>query len=56
MDLRDPEIDFVQLARSFGVRRARVTDPQDIAPALREAFASGRPNLVDIRVADGFGG
>jgi benzoylformate decarboxylase len=56
MDLRDPEIDFVQLARSFGLAARGVTDPQDIAPALREAFASGRPNLVDIRVADGFGG
>jgi benzoylformate decarboxylase len=56
MDLRDPEIDFVQLARSFGLAARRVTDPQDIAPALREAFASGAPNLVDVRVADGFGG
>jgi benzoylformate decarboxylase len=56
MDLRDPEIDFLHLARSFGLEARRVTDPQDIAPALREAFASGRPNLVDMRVADGFGG
>jgi benzoylformate decarboxylase len=56
MDLRDPEIDLVGLARSFGVAARRVTDPQDIAPALREAFASGAPNLVDVRVADGFGG
>jgi glycosyltransferase involved in cell wall biosynthesis len=24
-------------------------------PAFREAFASGQPNLIDIRVADGFG-
>ena len=56
MDLRDPEIDFVQLARSFGVAARRVADPQDIAPALREAFASGAPSLIDMRVADGFGG
>jgi benzoylformate decarboxylase len=56
MDLRDPDIDFVALAGSFGIAARRVTDPQDIAPALREGFASGRPNLVDIRVADGFGG
>jgi benzoylformate decarboxylase len=56
MDLRDPEIDFVGLARSFGLAARRVTDPQDIAPALRAAFASGAPNLVDVRVADGFGG
>ena len=56
MDLRDPDIDFVSLAESFGLAARRVTDPQGIAPALREAFASGAPNLVDIRVADGFGG
>ncbi len=55
MDMRDPEIDFVHLGQSFGLATRRVTDPQDIAPALREAFASGKPNLVDIRVADGFG-
>ncbi|MBK8063141.1 MAG: thiamine pyrophosphate-binding protein [Betaproteobacteria bacterium] len=55
MDLRDPEIDFLHLGQSFGLAVRRVNDPQDIAPALREAFASGRPNLVDIRVADGFG-
>ena len=54
MDLRDPDIDFVSLAESFGLAARRVTDPQDIAPALREAFASGAPNVVDIRVADGF--
>ena len=55
MDLRDPDIDFVHLGQSFGLATRRVTDPQDIAPALREAFASGKPNLVDMRVADGFG-
>jgi benzoylformate decarboxylase len=56
MDLRDPDLDFVALAQSFGLAARRVTDPQDIAPALREAFASGQPNLIDLRVADGFGG
>jgi benzoylformate decarboxylase len=56
MDIREPEIDFVALARSFGLAARRVADPQEIAPALREGFAGGQPNLVDIRVADGFGG
>jgi benzoylformate decarboxylase len=56
MDIREPEIDFVSLATSLGLQARRVTDPQDIAPALREAFASGKPNLLDLRVADGFGG
>ena len=56
MDIREPDIDFVSLANSFGLKARRVTNPQDIAPALREGFASGKPNLIDIRVADGFGG
>ena len=56
MDIREPEIDFVALAQSLGLAARRVTDPQDIAPALREGFASGKPNLIDVRVADGFGG
>ncbi len=56
MDIRDPEIDFLAVAKSFGLAARRVTDPQDIAPALRAGFASGKPNLIDIRVADGFGG
>jgi benzoylformate decarboxylase len=55
MDIRDPDIDFLAVAKSFGLPARRVTDPQDIAPALREGFASGKPNLIDLRVADGFG-
>jgi benzoylformate decarboxylase len=55
MDIRDPDIDFISVAKSFGLAARRVTDPQDIAGALREGFASGKPNLIDIRVADGFG-
>jgi benzoylformate decarboxylase len=56
MDIREPDLDFVALGKSFGLESRRITDPQDIGTALREAFASGKPNLVDIRVADGFGG
>jgi len=56
MDLRDPEIDFVALAQSMGLAARRVSDPQEISSALREGLASNKPNLLDIRVADGFGG
>jgi len=56
MDIREPEIDYVALAQSMGVAAARVTDPQEFAPALRAALASGAPRLLDVRVADGFGG
>jgi benzoylformate decarboxylase len=56
MDIRQPEIDFVHLARSLGVPARRITDPQDIGPALKAGIASGAPNLLDVTVADGFGG
>ena len=56
MDIRDPEIDYAGLARSFGIPARRVTDPEDIVPALREALASGGPRLIEVMVADGFGG
>lgn len=56
MDLRDPPIDFVGLAESFGIRAARIDDPADVGAALREAVASGEPRLLDVPVADGFGG
>jgi len=56
MDIREPEIDFVRLAQSMGMPARRITEPQDILPALQAAIASGTPNLLDVGVADGFGG
>jgi benzoylformate decarboxylase len=56
MDLREPDIDFVALAQSLGVPATRVSDPAQIAPALRAAVASGKPSLLDVSVIDGFGG
>jgi benzoylformate decarboxylase len=56
MDLREPEIDFVGLAESMGVPARRIAEPDEVAPALRAAMASGAPSLLDVRVADGFGG
>ena len=55
MDMREPAIDFVGLARSLGVPARRITDPHDIAPALKEAVESGSPSLLDVLVADSFG-
>ncbi|HKC44036.1 MAG TPA: thiamine pyrophosphate-dependent enzyme [Burkholderiales bacterium] len=56
MDLRDPAIDFVGLATAMGVAARRVTDPNDVAPALREAAGRSGPSLIEVIVADGFGG
>ena len=50
--LDDPGIDFAKLAQSMGVHsEGPITNPNDIAPALRRAIAavkSGQPALVDV--------
>lgn len=55
MDITDPPIDFVSLARGFGITACRITEPSDIPRALDSAFRSGAPNLIEVVVDDGFG-
>jgi len=47
MDLNDPPIDFLGLARSFGLDARRIEEPGEIGPALKDAIASRRPNLIE---------
>ena len=56
MDFTSPPLDFVQLAQGMGVPAQRITDPAAIGPALSAAIARGGPSLLDISVANGFGG
>ena len=56
MDIREPEIDFVALAQSMGVQARRIVEPDEVGPALRESMQRGGPALLDVSVADGFGG
>src|SRR5204862_5890257 len=54
MDLVDPAIDYVGLARSLGVAGARVEKTADRGPAVGRALASGAPALIDVRVDPSF--
>jgi benzoylformate decarboxylase len=54
MDFRDPEIDFVSLARSMGVAAERVSEIDAVAPAMRAARERSGPTLIDVMVDDGF--
>jgi benzoylformate decarboxylase len=59
MYLGDPDIDFVGLAASQGVRGRRITEASEIADGLREGIQevkNGRPYLLDIVVARKAGG
>lgn len=51
MDLDDPPVDFCSLARSFGVDADLVEKATDLTDAVRAAFASGRPHLLELPVA-----
>jgi benzoylformate decarboxylase len=54
MDLVDPMIDFVGMARSLGVPGEMVEKSVDIAPALKRGLASGGPYLLDTRIDGSF--
>ncbi len=54
MNFHEPELDFVSMARGMGLSARRVEHPDEVADALKEAISSGRPNLIDVAVADGF--
>jgi thiamine pyrophosphate-dependent acetolactate synthase large subunit-like protein len=57
--LGDPDIDFVQLAASQGVKGQRITNPGDVAAALKKGTAetrAGNPYLLEFVVSRVGGG
>ncbi len=47
------EADYAGVARALGGEGLVVDDPAELAPAVRRAFASGRPTLIQVPVARG---
>ena len=56
MDLVNPAIDFVGLARSLGVPGEAVEKTPDIGAALARGLALGGPYLIDVRIDGSFKG
>ncbi len=54
MDLVDPAIDYVGLARSLGVRAERVAAPGELRDVLAACLAHPGPSLVDVAIDRGF--
>ena len=52
MDFVDPKIDFAALAKSLGMPAEHITEPDAVGPALRRAFSTPGPKLLDV-VVDG---
>jgi acetolactate synthase-1/2/3 large subunit len=51
--LGEPDIDFVKLAQSQGFEGEKVTEPNDIAPAMKRGIAAtraGSPYIIDVVV------
>jgi len=51
MDL--PGINIVKIAQGYGLAAEEVDRPEDLEPALRDAFASPEPRLISVNVAKG---
>jgi acetolactate synthase-1/2/3 large subunit len=44
-------VDYARVAQGFGARGVTVSKPDQLAPAIREAFASGQPTLIEVPIA-----
>jgi benzoylformate decarboxylase len=51
MDLTEPAIDFVGLARSLGITSERVKTLDDVRSHLKRAIESNKPNLIEVVIA-----
>jgi len=50
MDLVEPEVDMVALARSFGVEAERITEPRELTEKVRASLAGDVPRLFDVPI------
>ena len=54
MDFKDPDVDFVGLARALGVDAQRIARHQELGPALQAALSDrGGPTLLSVNVDRG---
>lgn len=43
-------LDLAAIARGMGVAGEKVEDPAALGPALRKAYASGKPAVIDVSI------
>jgi benzoylformate decarboxylase len=58
MSLGHPDIDYVAIAKGYGIEAEAVSNPADLAAALRrakQAINDGRPYLLDVKIETRFG-
>ncbi|MDZ4779677.1 MAG: thiamine pyrophosphate-binding protein [Planctomycetia bacterium] len=50
LEITEPEIDLVSLAKSLGVDAERITEPDQLSAALEKSWHSDRPRLIDVPI------
>ncbi len=53
VDLVGPELDYLALARGFGVEAHRITEPDELASRVSAAFRGEKPILFDVPISRG---
>ena len=48
-----PEVDFVRVAEAFGVSASKAASPDRLRIALSQALATGKPHLIEVKLARG---
>jgi benzoylformate decarboxylase len=51
LDLVEPEVDFVYLARSLGVAAELILDPDELIDCVRTTLAGAEPRLIEVPIA-----
>jgi benzoylformate decarboxylase len=51
MDLTHPTLGFTAMAEGMGVTARQITDPGELADAVRAALAAGGPQLLDVVIS-----
>ena len=50
MDILDPKVDYVGLAKSLGISACRLSEPDDLNQAVAESLAGDKPRLIEVPV------
>jgi len=50
LDVVDPAVDYVGLARSLGVAASRVSEPEELTEAVRASLASDAPQVIEVPI------
>ena len=51
LDLTSPEIDYLQLARAFGVEALRISEPDELCATVEAGFRGDKPLVIDVPIS-----